>query len=158
MTIAVVQYHMVKWVWIWPYKPSLERRGLRVYGLCTRLCSPMPGLEGMGLVVSGVLGEWCVLWPDCPYHWVTVLLFLDLSGLSMETSVMRFVCSDSQYDLTAVLWDDVYQIGWHNYFFVRRCFSIWIDITFCVHVDVAVEINEYNVDVPKTVLCHLLLN
>ena len=27
----------------------------------------------------------------------------------------------------------------------------------CVNVDVAVGLNEYNVDVPNTVLCHILL-
>ena len=32
-----------------------------------------------------------------------------------------------------------------------------MDITSCVIVDVAVGMNEYNVDVPNTVFCHLLL-
>ena len=49
--------------------------------LCTQLCSPMPVAGGRHLVVSGVLGQGCVLWPVLRQHWATVLLFLALSAM-----------------------------------------------------------------------------
>ena len=52
------------------------------------------------MVVSRVLGQGCM---QC--HWAPILLF---SALYIKTSVIRFVCSDSQYELTAVFDDQRY--------------------------------------------------
>ena len=77
--------------------------------VCVHSCAvPCQGVAGRGQVASGVLGQGCLLWPAPRHHWAPVVLFLALSGLHNKTSVIRFVCSDSQYDPTAVFEDQPY--------------------------------------------------
>ena len=79
---------------------------------------------------------------------------------------VSFVCSDSQYDLTAVFEDQPYGLacirwsGQHKYLIVTMCHKEPFEITLAlcyINVDVVVGLNEYNIDVPNKVLCHILL-
>ena len=60
---------------------------------------------------SRVLGQEYMLCHAPCHHWAPILLFLMLSALCIKTSVVRFVCADSQYDLTAVFEDQLYGLA-----------------------------------------------
>ena len=87
-----------------------------------------------------LVGAWwsAECFKDVCYGWrlatiLSAVLLLLALAVYTQTSVIRFVCSDSQYDPTSAFEDQL----------------------LCVNV--AAGMNEYNVDVPTTVLCHLRL-
>ena len=94
--------------WIWPYKPSIDRRG------CLWYVHTVAQFHARGWKVGAWWLAECLVNEVCYGRRLATirrLLFLELSGLYIETSVIKFVCSVSQYDTTAVFHDQSYGLA-----------------------------------------------